>query len=207
MISSFYHRISNALTESGMRKKFPQYKSIDAFLADCHIQKSIDDAISLDLGCGSIPRNPFQAAQLFGVDLRADLPAMVRCADLSTEPIPWDDRNFDFLTAFDFIEHLPRHAVLQGRSANPFIELMNEICRVLKPGGIFLHSTPAYPYKVAFQDPTHLNIITEDTFPIYFCSPNLHAKELGYGFTGSFSLIKQAWVGQNIVGLMSSNAI
>ena len=37
---------------------------------------------------------------------------------------------------------------------------MNEIYRVLKPGEMLLHFTPAYPSKEAFQDPTYVNIIT-----------------------------------------------
>lgn len=45
---------------------------------------------------------------------------------------------------------------------------MNEVHRVLKPNGIFLHQTPAYPSTVAFRDPTHVNIITEETIPHYF---------------------------------------
>ena len=205
VISSLLSRTSSALTGNG-RKKYPQYNTLDKFLADSHIEKLINNSRSLDLGCGSIPRNPFQADQLFGVDLRNDMPASVRRADLSIEPIPWSSSSFDFLTAFDFIEHIPRHAVIEGRSIYPFICLMSEIFRVLNPGGLFLHSTPAYPSKVAFQDPTHLNIITEDTFPTYFCLPCLYAKELGYGFSGSFDLVKQAWIGQSIVCLIRSNA-
>ena len=80
---------------------------------------------------------------------------------------------------------------------------MNEIYRVLKPGGIFLHVTPAFPSPEAFQDPTHVNIITENTFPCYFCNPNPDAKNLGYGFTGDFELIDQRWLHNTwIVGLL-----
>jgi SAM-dependent methyltransferase len=75
-----------------------------------------------------------------------------------------------------------------------FIELVNEIHRVLKNGGYFLHVTPAYPSKEAFQDPTHVNIITEDTFPFYFCQPELFAAKVGYGYTGNFELVGQVWV-------------
>ena len=71
---------------------------------------------------------------------------------------------------------------------------MNEIHRILKPGGLFLHVTPAYPSKEVFQDPTHVNFITEDTFPNYFCSPNNWASDLGYGFKGEFDLINQKWI-------------
>jgi len=45
---------------------------------------------------------------------------------------------------------------------------MNECYRVLKKDGVFLSMTPIYPYLGAFQDPTHVNIITVDTFTNYF---------------------------------------
>ena len=71
---------------------------------------------------------------------------------------------------------------------------MNEIYRILAPGGYFLHCTPAYPAKQAFQDPTHVNIITEDTFPTYFCV-NQSEKPWAsmYGFHGAFTLVEQVW--------------
>ena len=67
---------------------------------------------------------------------------------------------------------------------------MNEVYRTLKPGGLFLSFTPAYPVVDAFSDPTHVNIITEKTFPEYFTN------QLGasiYGFTGRFELVGQKW--------------
>ena len=64
-----------------------------------------------------------------------------------------------------------------------------------------MHSTPAFPSKEVFQDPTHVNIITEDTLPLYFCEPCNWAK--GYGFNGSFELIEQRWVySEWLVGIM-----
>ena len=154
-----------------------------------HYTPTATDTLSLDLGCGSNPRNPFQATKSFGVDIRGDLEGNISQADLSTDPIPFEDNKFDFCTAFVFIEHIPRISYPQGKSRLAFLELMNEMHRVLKPGGLFLHSTPSFPSKEAFQDPTHVNFITEDTMPNYFCEPNNFSKNLGYGFNGSFELI------------------
>ena len=64
---------------------------------------------------------------------------------------------------------------------------MNEIYRVLKPGGLFYASTPAFPSPEAFQDPTHVNIITDGTHE-YFCGGNPDARI--YGFTGQFVAIE-----------------
>ena len=96
---------------------------------------------------------------------------------------------FDFITAYDFLEHVPRVIYLPERRF-PFIELMNEVYRTLKPGGIFLSRTPFYPISSAFTDPTHVNVITADTFPMYFDDKHTWAKM--YGFKGSFKLNFQA---------------
>lgn len=121
---------------------------------------------SLDLGCGVSPNNIYSADDLYGIDLspRALKEGVeIRAVDLTFEPIPWPCDFFDVITAFDFIEHVPRLAFIPERRY-PFINLMNEIWRCLKPDGIFHSLTSAYPAKRAFQDPTHVNIITEDTF-------------------------------------------
>ena len=118
----------------------------------------------------------------------------ILCVDLSVSPIPFDANYFDFCTAFDFIEHVPRLSWPDGKPRYSFIELMNEVYRVLKPGGYFMHSTPSFPSLEVFQDPTHINIITEDTFINYFCEPNLWAASHGYGFNGKFKMIKQNWL-------------
>ena len=122
----------------------------------------------LDLGCGPHPRNPYVADEIYGVDISPspELPKdrFVR-ANLALEPIPFTSNSFDSVSAFDFIEHIPRqiHSLDNHTSRLPFIELMNEVWRVLKPNGVFYALTPAYPNPSAFQDPTHVNIITEST--------------------------------------------
>ena len=151
------------------------------------------DTKSLDIGCGLKPKNPFEAKYLYGVDQRDDLSLgfEIKKANLILEKLPYPSNHFDYVSAFDFIEHIPRIITDNGENKYPFIELMNEIHRVLKPNGFFLHQTPAFPSSLVFQDPTHVNIITENTFPSYFCYPNVEAKSNGYGFTGNFELIDQ----------------
>ena len=150
---------------------------------------------ALDLGCGPKPRNKFHAEEIFGIDIRDDLSANILAADLVTDPIPFPDNHFDFVTAFDFIEHVPRIIYCPQKRA-PFVELMNEIYRVLKPGGLFFSSTPAYPHPAAFQDPTHVNIITEKTFAKYFDDTTRWA--VMYGFKGHFKLHTQKWREQHL---------
>jgi len=103
--------------------------------------------VALDIGCGREPANPFKAPIVYGIDIREGVPN-IRNADLVVEPIPFPDSTIDYLTAYDFIEHVPRVIYLPKRRF-PFVELMNEVYRVLKTEGIFLSHTPVYPYPEA----------------------------------------------------------
>lgn len=167
----------------------PRVKSIDQCLKGI-----IDGRIStigtstLDLGCGLTPRNSFHAERTYGIDIRDNSSKDIKCADLTVEPIPFQDNSFDYITAFDFLEHVPRIIYAPHRQF-PFVELMNEIWRTLKPNGYFLSYTPIYPYSEAFRDPTHVNILTHETMSLYFDDRNQFAKM--YGFNGSFKVIGQ----------------
>jgi SAM-dependent methyltransferase len=150
----------------------------------------------LDLGCGPVPRNPYQQDELFGVDIAPtenSSQITIRQANLTLQPIPFPDHYFDSLSAFDFLEHVPRVLPTpDGLSTRfPFIELMNEIHRVLRPGGILYALTPCYPAYEAFQDPTHVNIMTEKTH-LYFTGANPLGRM--YGFSGQFEARKVEWM-------------
>ncbi len=145
---------------------------------------------ALDLGCGRTPKNPFNATDLYGVDIQEELSSdHIKIADLAVEKIPFENDFFDVVTAFDFIEHIPRILYCPERRF-AFVELMNEVYRVLKTGGLFYSMTPVYPHPELFRDPTHVNLIAEDTF-VYYFDERRHAKM--YGFQGAFR------VEQNVV--------
>jgi len=146
----------------------------------------------LDLGCGIAPRNPYGRTQLYGIDIRDDAKELLKQknitiakANLAIEKIPFEDNFFTSVSAFDFLEHIPRQIYIDRDQEiiYPFIRLMNEVWRVLTPGGRFLASTPAYPSASAFGDPTHVNYIT-DTVHYYFCGDNPPGRM--YGFHGQF---------------------
>lgn len=150
----------------------------------------------LDLGCGMKPRNPFNAEEIFGVDVNptvTEIGERFKCANLVLDGIPFEDSFFDSISAFDLLEHIPRQAIdFQSRiTRQPFIELMDEIHRTLRPNGIFYALTPAYPAVQAFQDPTHVNFITQDTHH-YFCGEFPLAKS--YGFKGQFEVLEVDWM-------------
>jgi SAM-dependent methyltransferase len=153
---------------------------------------------TLDIGCGGIPRNPFDADLQFGIDIREDLQRNVQGVDLTLHPIPFGDAEFDYITAFDFIEHVPR-VIYAPDCRFPFVQLMNEIWRTLKKDGIFFSHTPVYPFRTAFGDPTHVNFITEETF-YYFDNQSTLAKM--YGFTGAFKVLEQARTDSHLISVL-----
>lgn len=90
----------------------------------------LDNDSHLDLGCGALARNPYGRRSLFGVDLRplsatADPATEFRAANLPFEPIPYPDDRFASVSAFDFLEHVPR--VSHGTEPN------NKISRARRP--------------------------------------------------------------------------
>jgi len=150
----------------------------------------------LDLGCGFNPRNPYNADDIYGIDIYPEVIKLgpnFKCVNLSVQPIPFDDNFFDSISAFDVLEHIPRQAInfSTGETHLPFIQLMNEIHRCLKPNGMFYGYTPAYPSPSAFQDPTHVNFITKDTHT-YFCGDDPYGNR--YGFKGHFEAVEIGWL-------------
>lgn len=150
--------------------------------------------IHLDIGCGTRPRNPYNRAVLWGLDINekaASEDNQIKLCNVSLETIPFEDNFFDSVSAYDFLEHLPRTLINNGQTRFPFVELMNEIWRVLKPHGLLYAVTPAYPRQEAFVDPTHTNFITEKTHE-FFTSPHYLARM--YGFEGHFIARRTHWV-------------
>jgi SAM-dependent methyltransferase len=152
--------------------------------------------IHLDIGCGKVPRNPYSREKLCGVDICSSDSTEAfdfRAANLSLEPIPYPSDTFGSVSAFDFIEHVPRILpTADGRDTFfPFIRLMDEIWRVLAHGGRLYALTPAFPRLQAFVDPTHVNFITEGTHE-YFCGEKPFAHM--YGFNGRFNVVRAHWV-------------
>ncbi|MCS6765926.1 MAG: class I SAM-dependent methyltransferase [Candidatus Protistobacter heckmanni] len=143
----------------------------------------------LDLNCGLRPRNPYGRDQVYGIDIRRPPnlgEEFFRAANLSVQGIPFEDNFFDSVSAYDFLEHVPR-VLLSGEGTGtvfPFVRLMDEIWRVLKPDGKLYAVTPYYPRSEIFTDPTHVNPVTLHTHT-YFVEPHLDAS--AYGFKGRFA--------------------
>ena len=154
------------------------------------------NSVHVDLGAGRFPRNPFGAAKLKATDFHSafQTPDGVEfvVADL-TRKLPFESGSVASFSAFDVLEHIPRWERVDGEITFPFIDLMSEIHRCLKPGGLFIALTPSFPATAAFQDPTHVNFISKETIH-YFGGDVPWGSELGYGFKGRFNIILSDWL-------------
>lgn len=101
------------------------------------------------------------------------------------EPLPFVDDTFSSVSAYDVLEHLPR----TSESGNTFIFYMNELYRVLKPGGTAIFIFPGYPSMDAFSDPTHVNYITKESVNFFLATPGGPYYE---NITCAFKLIKNS---------------
>lgn len=96
--------------------------------------------MKLDLGCGRDKKPGF-----IGVDVSPDCAADI-VHDLTVAPWPFADGSVDEVHCAQFFEHL------DGRQRIAFME---ELYRILRPGGVATLITPYWTSVGAVQDPTH----------------------------------------------------
>lgn len=107
----------------------------------------------LDIGCGPTK----QHAWAVGVD-RHPFDGVAVVADIE-RGLPFADGEADQVFAVHILEHV-----------RDLVGLMNEIHRVLKPGGVLHAMVPNGQFVNAFADPTHVRHFHLQTFK-YFCRP------------------------------------
>lgn len=95
--------------------------------------------IKINLGCGFRKVDGF-----INIDNRTEVDPDMLC-DV-TVSLPFGDDSVDYVLANDFLEHIP---------IGETIGVIEEIFRVLKPGGTFESLTPSSDGRGAFSDPTH----------------------------------------------------
>ena len=116
----------------------------------------------LNIGCGSQHRDGFiniDGRPLIGVDIVRDV----------LRGLPFDDDSVDEIYSENFLEHLP-----QGEC----IWMMNEMHRIMKPGGMAKHVVPIAGSTNFFQDPTHTAHWVQETFTYFTMG---HIRNLYYG--------------------------
>lgn len=111
--------------------------------------KGTSEGGRLDIACGNRKKPGF-----VGVDMCSN--ADVIC-DLEQFPWPFEDSSVDEVYCSHYIEH-----------TRDLIAFFNELYRVMKPGATAEIIAPYYSSIKAWQDPTHVRAISENTF--FYCN-------------------------------------
>ena len=106
----------------------------------------LNDLKMVDLCGGFSKPKGYISIDKFNGDIVADL----------EEGIPLPDNSCGVVRAHDALEHIKNSQLL-----------MNEIHRVLAPGGILLSMTPSTDGRGAWQDPTHISFWNQNSFWYY----------------------------------------
>jgi SAM-dependent methyltransferase len=101
----------------------------------------------LSLGCGEEERAGF-----VGLDSDPSVSPDV-VWDLEQTPLPFEDGEFELVRASHILEHV-----------HNLMPLMQEVRRILTPGGIFDVAVPMFGCKAAIIDPTHCRYFLPETF-------------------------------------------
>lgn len=101
---------------------------------------------------------------------------------LNKFPWPWEDNSIDEILAYDVLEHLDN-----------FIASLEEIYRILKPGGICRLSVPYWNSWCAYSDPTHKRGFHETAF--YFFDPRSpYCLERPYYSFARFEIVSEEFI-------------
>lgn len=104
--------------------------------------------LRLDIACGKNKKTGYSGVDIWeGADI---------VADLEKYPWPFEDESVDEIFCSHYIEH-----------TRDLIAFANELYRILKTGARAEIIAPYYSSIRAWQDPTHLRAISENTF-LYF---------------------------------------
>lgn len=146
-----------------------------------------NQSIKVDLGCGAAKQNGW-----VGIDNRAE-PGVDIVHDLTLFPWPLPDNCASIVMASHLLEHMnpmsgdarikPLVDLLVNKKiltkeeveayigeVDPgpiFMRFMDEVWRILQPGGQFMAAFPYAGSSGFFQDPTHINNINEATWAYF----------------------------------------
>jgi predicted SAM-dependent methyltransferase len=109
--------------------------------------------LRLDLACGQSKTEGFFGLDIYPGDGTDPNRAMV---DLEQFPWPVESNSAEEIVCNHYVEHTP-----------DLMKFMNEVYRILKPGGKIKVVCPYYNSVRCWQDPTHKRAISEASF-LYF---------------------------------------
>jgi SAM-dependent methyltransferase len=123
----------------------------------------------LNLGCGNDIREGW-----VNMD-HIHLPGVDTVHDVNKLPLPFNSDFFDEILARDILEHVN------------LVDVMNDLYRILKPGGLLKIRVPHFSSYNNFIDPTHKNRFSFLTFD-FFCKGGYFKRD--YYFENLFSTVE-----------------
>lgn len=136
-------------------------------------ENMLGEARALDIGCGGrkLPGS-------VGIDI-LELPGVDVVHDLSQFPWPFEDSSFDLVFASHFLEH-----------THDVIKTLEEIHRILAPGGRAVLQVPYFRCIDAVVDPTHthffasqsLDYVVEGTPQARYQYSRAHFNKVGFWY-------------------------
>ena len=144
--------MENAESASGITRLTLNKYEIELVKAEALIKNK--SGVRLDIGCGANKQEDF-----VGLDLR-DLPGVDIVWDCEEYPWPIPDESVLVAVASHLVEHINPHK-------GGFINFMDEVWRVMQPGGQFMIAVPHGSSQGYLQDPTHCNQVNEATWAYF----------------------------------------
>jgi SAM-dependent methyltransferase len=117
---------------------------------------SAAEPLKIDIGCGKNKREGFK-----GLD-RREFPGVDIVHDVTKYPWPFKTSSVDEVHCSHFLEHLDHNSNNPAR-----VRFMNELYRVLKPGGKATIITPHWCSNRAYGDFTHADKPVSEMFYYY----------------------------------------
>ena len=116
----------------------------------------------LDVGAGAYREEGYETMDIspaFSPDFQHDITQL---------PWPFEDEAFHEIKCFHVMEHLERRFM---------VPVMNEMHRILRPGGMAEVEVPIFPFWTAIADPTHVSFFVPQTFS-YFCTADSYRQAM-----------------------------
>jgi len=117
----------------------------------------------LNLGCGNDIKQGWTNLDI------ANLPGVDVVHNLNKLPLPFNENSFDEILCQDVLEHIH------------FTELLKDIHRILKPGGVLDVRVPHFTSRNNFIDPTHIKTFSFQTFQ-FFVKDALYGRHYYFDF-------------------------
>jgi len=119
--------------------------------------------LRLNIGCGADVYPGYD-----GVDIVAG-PSVKYVQDLGSFPWAFEDSSVEDILMHNVLEHL-----------HDTVKVMEELHRILVPGGTVLIKVPYYNSYGAATDPTHVRQFSEDTMNYFTPDGTMHLSEYNY---------------------------